>query len=639
MQFLDRMRLGSGLILALATALAASASWAAPPQAGFTHSVFGAHPTGQECVAPCFVFFDAGSSSDAEATREFHELDYRWDFGDPGSGTLRTGKSANATHGAIAGHMYETPGRYTVTLEVIDTDGESDTATTEIEVRDPVEHFAGAIYCVSTGSSFGSWCPAGAVHVGDQTHLNLALAGTPNVDGASVWAVLRCGETWSVSSRIYLHNGTRPGLISSRDDDGGWCPTPPRIHYDDTVFSVGDSWTVSGVLLDGPNSVSGIEHAFSLNHGDDGFVVHRSQVIEASGGTLNIGGGSGTVASRVAVWGSSFEMSPNGNETGSNMFMSGHSFAIINSLIDNHLQAEFNLRFVGGRNIVISDSEWRRPGYDTSRNHIQIRGTDPERSQNGRAVIRRNTFISHGHSVGPFLRFCRDAGCNSDGPRGNASMEDIIVENNHMRFDRPVTTTPNFGLVTIQAGEVTVRNNTFDLRGLGSTGARLRMCNVATEPRGGGSYGNVHCFNNTLYTGDPTNVGVILCAEQVGSGHRCYNNLAYLPNASGSFAVTEGSWQAGANVRASASPFALGDQPGARFATRGGEFALAQTGDSAVDRGLAIAETFANAVHRDWDANCRQDPIDVGAFEFGSSSVGCATSGSAVPPPPPILLP
>jgi hypothetical protein len=403
---------------------------------------------------------------------------------------------------------------------------------------------------------------------------------------------------------------------------------------------------VSGLLLDGPNTSSGTESAFNLGNGDDGFVVHRVGVVEASGGTVTVSGGSGTVASRLAVWGSSLEMSANGDETGSNMFWSGHSFAIMNTLIDNHLQAEFNIRFVGGRNIILTDSEWRRPGFDSGRNAIQIRGTDPQTTQNGRAVIRRNLFVSHGHSAAPFLRFCRDAGCHDDGPAGGATMQDILVESNHMHFDRGVTTTPNYGLVSIRAGEVTVRNNTIDLSGLGSNGGNIRMCYVIDEPRGGGSYDNVHCFNNTIYSGDQSNEGLILCEANVGAGHRCYNNLVYTPNLTGSFDESSGSWQVGGNLRASASPFAAGSQPGVPFATSGAEFVLAPTDTLATDRGVSIAGTFANSIHHDWAGRCRAEPIDIGAFERATNPVGCpeegpipAPSQQNSPPAAPLLFP
>lgn len=634
---LNRLRNGStiALVVVLAALIAPTTLWAAPPQASITASVFGDDAVGQDCVAPCFVFFNAQASSDLESTREFHELDYRWNFGDPNSGTLRTGGPANTTRGPLAGHMYETPGSYTVSLEVADPDGQTHSTTRSITVQDPVSFFAGATYCVSRGNSFGSWCPAGATQLGNQANLNDSLHATPNVDGAQVWVVLNCGETWQTSGAIRLNRGTTPGLISARANGGARCTTPPHIHYgDDSGFQSSQSWTVSGLLMDGPNTVGGYEAAFNLG-GSDGFVVHRTRVIEASGSTVKITGAPGN---RVAVWGSTLEMSANGDETGSNMYWAGRNLAVMNSLIDNHEKAEFNMRFAGAIDVVVSDSEWIRPGYDSGRNSIQLRGTDPEVTQNGRAVFRRNLFVSHGNSFAPFLRVCRDQGCNAPGPTGPTSMENILIENNHMRYDRPAIRTPNFGLVTIQAGEVTVRNNTFDLRGQGSTGNSAVLCNVIDEPNGGGSYDNVHCFNNTIYSGDPTDMGVTLCNATVGTGHRCANNLVYLPNSSRTSNPVNGNWQSGGNVYATSSPFALGNNLGTRYQSTGSEFALAPSDNSAADRGIDVHSTFANSVLLDWQENCRQGAVDVGAFERASGGADCP-SGGINPPPPPTAFP
>ncbi|MBN1398778.1 MAG: PKD domain-containing protein [Bacteroidetes bacterium] len=69
--------------------------------------------------APLPVFFQGWESSPRESI-----VDYQWDFGD----------GSSLFHGFNAGHVYEIPGSYTVTLTVIDTLGISDKETITVEV-------------------------------------------------------------------------------------------------------------------------------------------------------------------------------------------------------------------------------------------------------------------------------------------------------------------------------------------------------------------------------------------------------------------------------------------------------------------------------------------------------------------------
>ena len=98
-------------------------SRAADPIASFTFAT-------NNCVAPCAIFFDARGSTDADLTdrQDFTDLTYTWDFGDPRSGSWTHGAQAatpvahprNTDSGPVAGHLFEGPGVYTVTLTVFD---------------------------------------------------------------------------------------------------------------------------------------------------------------------------------------------------------------------------------------------------------------------------------------------------------------------------------------------------------------------------------------------------------------------------------------------------------------------------------------------------------------------------------------
>ena len=99
-------------------------------------------------VAPLAVFFDATGTAANSTTRPIHELEYRWNFGDPAGGaTWATGAQAglsskNLATGPVAAHVFETPGTYTVSVSAFDGTNVA-TTTTTITVRDPVTVFSG----------------------------------------------------------------------------------------------------------------------------------------------------------------------------------------------------------------------------------------------------------------------------------------------------------------------------------------------------------------------------------------------------------------------------------------------------------------------------------------------------------------
>jgi hypothetical protein len=122
-------------------------------------------------VAPLAVFFDASATTSPATAMPFHEIKYTWTFGDPANGAnwafgVRPGQlSKNTAYGGVAGHVFETPGTYTVTLSAFDGRNTS-SKTTTITVTDPNAVFSGTkTVCVANGSlpvAGANGCPAGA---------------------------------------------------------------------------------------------------------------------------------------------------------------------------------------------------------------------------------------------------------------------------------------------------------------------------------------------------------------------------------------------------------------------------------------------------------------------------------------------
>lgn len=132
-------------------------------------------------VAPLYVNFDATGTTSTLSTNPSHELFFAADFGDTGAGTWANGvqssglTSKNAGYGPVTGHVYETPGTYTVQMVV--TDGvNTATKTGTIVVQDPNTVYAGTdTICISHSGNFAGK-PTGAQEVNTAGNTNMYAA-------------------------------------------------------------------------------------------------------------------------------------------------------------------------------------------------------------------------------------------------------------------------------------------------------------------------------------------------------------------------------------------------------------------------------------------------------------------------------
>jgi hypothetical protein len=104
--------------------------------------------------------------SSSTTTRIFHDIEYRWNFGDAtglARATWNQGSSArNVATGPLAAHVHKTPGTYTV---VVNDAANTVSYQCQIMMQDPEVVFAGAkTACFSASGNF-SGCPAGAAQV------------------------------------------------------------------------------------------------------------------------------------------------------------------------------------------------------------------------------------------------------------------------------------------------------------------------------------------------------------------------------------------------------------------------------------------------------------------------------------------
>jgi hypothetical protein len=162
-------------------------------------------------VAPLAVHFHPGFLDDADGQARFHDNDFTWDFGDPAAGTWgTTGRSKNTAKGALAAHVFERPGTYTVTLTIRDRTGVVGTETFTITASDPDAVHAGTLTtCVSTGADF-TGCPTGARHV---TTNDLSTITQYATAGSRV--LLRRGDAWSTNALLTWPNNGGPVTIGA----------------------------------------------------------------------------------------------------------------------------------------------------------------------------------------------------------------------------------------------------------------------------------------------------------------------------------------------------------------------------------------------------------------------------------------
>ncbi len=172
-------------------------------------------------VAPLAVFFDTAGTTGTSTSLPFHELEYRWNFGDNdavtwgygshvGDGSIAAKK--NRATGPVAAHVYETPGTYTINLTVTDGTNTVSNSCLQIVVSDPDVVFSGAnTICFSTAGNFAG-CPAGAQTITDATGNFVTALATYVAPGKRL--LFRRGETWNAAAPGEVKT-TGPGIVGA----------------------------------------------------------------------------------------------------------------------------------------------------------------------------------------------------------------------------------------------------------------------------------------------------------------------------------------------------------------------------------------------------------------------------------------
>ncbi len=672
-------------LLALSLALFVVSSAMAAPSPSFT-----ARPIqGSTCLAPCAVHFDAiglgalatvpyvtTETTDSAFDREFHSLHFEWDFDDPNSGTWSTGAAAataapqskNYDIGGIAGHLYETPGTYTVTLTVTNPAGESAQTTRQVVVGDRTTYFAAAdTFCFANDDLDWTGCPLNCATDDNCTvlttttttpNLETALESGDNCSGTDDCAnadvgggqrrlLFRRGGTYRLSSFTEMNRGaSTPGFIEAFGSGAR-----PIFNLNGAPLEAGDRWTYMDIQL--TNCNTGCVYADNTDTNDSwvrvrmfdrgascveetlidptlivsAYPYHRAFVeMECDGDDATASGAA------LGVWpGSDYSM-----------LLGGHISQDPNQVGSAGAADRFPIRSHHMQFYLIAHMDWidTPPGRGalsqlrSDDNSCYDGGCEVPQSDNAYILIADNYLEDNASESNYVTRVCPDSGCNCQGSACAGSLQGSVVPVHDMIFERNFHASPDGsavgknGIYQLWGSDITIRNDVYDLTG--SFTGSLIFAYVLGDPNNADESagdGDIQIYNNTLYFSD-TNSSTfnfeLLAGASVGTGcpSGCYarNNLFVAPNHSGSLSHAAGFTQSNNSKVTTPNPF-VASVP-ARGSTALDDFALAAA-SAPIDAGydFTLGTDTDRWVYDDAMRLCRSDgQWDIGAHEYGASA-------------------
>ncbi len=673
--------LASIFLLTLAAVPAAAA-----PTASFTARKI----QGATCLAPCAVHFDAigqGSLSttpfvtpettDPDFDREFHSLLFVWDFGDPNSGEWTTGAasatanraSKNSDIGGIAGHVYERPGVYTVTLTVTNPSGQTNTTVRSVTVGDRTTFFSAAdTFCFANDDSNWAGCPLNCAGGDDNctvtSSLQTAFTAADNCAGADDCAnadstqrriLLRRGDRFVMSNYIRMNEGTTPGFVEAFGSG-------PRPIIDEARAPLegGDHWTWTEVAFRNCST-----HCIFMNVNNDSSTYFRVDAADYQDACFDESTSwpvepfdtyaklhafvemncTGSVAAGYAAW-------PGADYV---MWMGGTFNADPGALGNTS-----TVRSHHTQHYLISHLTFLNPS--PTRENLQLRQDDdgsPDANRaSGRFVLVSDNLLEESASNTFFtVRMCVDSGCNCGEGNCDAAMagrivplQDFVFERNFHYWDAAPVSAKFGGIYEVQGGGVTVRNNVYDLQEGFTGGYALVVATGSPNVSVSGSTpaGDVHVYNNTLYFDQPLSSRFDFTATRAtgtGCPQNCFarNNLLVAPNFTGTVGSSPAFTSSNNMLLRTPSPFVSAVPP--RGATNIASFRLASASASPVNAGYNFSPAANRSawVYDDAFGGCRTAATtgawDVGAHEFGAPlCIQSSGGGAGTTLLPPTLL-
>ena len=493
----------------MSAARSVTAAFSQTPTANSANINLSLAPSRTSGVAPLSVFFDASATQtpNSSTINPFHDLEYRWNFGDTTAGTWTYGakpgtSSKNLTAGPEAAHIFETPGTYTVTLTAFDGTDVA-TKTTTITVTDPATL---ATACVASGATPAAGdadgCPATATQFYNASSFNTAL--TTAIAASARRVLFRKGDSFTASAN-YEVDAAGPGIIGAYGTGASPYISMPQIaQYTSAIkFFNSSDWRVMDLAFDG----TGTADQLAIN--DDATYHHAEITILRVTATNFNGDVNFNNLDQLAVVDSHFS-SGGSNSTGSNCGVWCAACTDVMLLGNNmylHTINSHNIRLQGVNKFVVANST--QTGSDRIE-PITVRGN----TQYG--VLSDNKFVDNIVTVKP------------QNSTSNEYQHDIIFERNW--FVSGIYSGPN---LDIEGSGITVRNNIFDLSAVAGSAINMSYTNTVGAPMPD----LLNIYNNTFYNSSANNGNLVQFQPIVyfaGADTNCNsevkNNLAYSPN-------------------------------------------------------------------------------------------------------------
>jgi hypothetical protein len=432
-----------------------------------------------DCVAPCYVFFDAKDTTSTATSAPFHEIDFTWDFGDPAGGagwtygarTSRGGK--NIAKGPVAAHVFENAGTYTVTLTAFDGTHTASTTRT-VEVSDASSVFSGSkTACVAATSmpvAGSEGCPSGA-----ETYEQSDWPTIVNrFADAGRRVLLKRGDIFTGPATARL-NRSGPGIIGAYGSGANpVIRTTGTARYSNILSITGASdWRIMDLDFDGQAvsaGDSGTHRSFMSAFGSQKQLLFlRVTAHDLGGGMVFTLARSGAPHDQVAIADSKIErLWSNSTANGGGIFLSGTRLAIMGNLFNDSTLGtnEHMIRIQHMRRGVISGNTIQM--VNPIKEMIAIRGIcsgpcgggpySPGVYGSGEDAATRWVMISDNHiKTNSYVGIQIDTGGSSSNVP--TIIRDVIVERNwHVAQGG----SGNSG-IRIRAQDVTVRNELIDL--------------------------------------------------------------------------------------------------------------------------------------------------------------------------------
>jgi hypothetical protein len=464
--------------------------------------------------------------------------------------------------GPVASHLFETPGTYTVTIQVNDNTY-STAKTVQIVVQDPDVVFAANTVCFSgTGNFVG--CPSGGAQV---TTSNFKAA-IETYQATKKRLLFRAGETFTNPTSQAGLVATGPGHIGKF---GTGAAPKFTTTATDAFFSISGrntptikDWRVVDIELDGQN---GAATAFAFSGGINQLTLLRLNIHNVGNGIIagdtlldywnSTAAPHHSLYDQLAVIDSQV-VTINGGVYGSGLlgaYIVGTRHTMMGCAIDPAYGGEHAVRNPYIDRGVISHNYLARPA--SSKHCWTLRGADQARTgvligagmTTQKVVAAENVFFND-LSAWTVTVAPQNTGVDE-------RLKDVIVERNYFVGGSGTN------IAFVSRGSVTnlsVRNNIFNLTGnAGSSGPSAMSLSGYSDLVVPVSSGHV-IANNTIYRSDAVlnSVGVNLGVN--AANYTIKNNLMYAPMASSKAVIngTIGGLVTGgnsSNTQASTSPF------------------------------------------------------------------------------------